>query len=122
MLKEEMLKKMIWAVVGANEDPERYGNIIYRNLKSRGFEVYPVNPGYETVDGDTCYKDLTSLPKLPEVINMVISPKRGRSVIEEAAQLGIRNIWLQPGTFDNDLIKRIDELGLKAVQACVLTT
>lgn len=120
MLEEMMLEKKVWAVVGANQDREKYGNMIYRKLKVRGYEVYAVNPMYETIEGDKCYKDLSSLPKRPEVIDMVVSPKRGRPVLEEAAKLGIRYIWLQPGTYDDELMKLIDELGLEAVKACVL--
>lgn len=120
MLEEKILEKKVWAVVGANQDPEKYGNMIYRKLKTRGYEVYAVNPMYETIEGDKCYKDISSLPKVPEVIDMVVSPKRGKLVLEEAAQLGIRYIWLQPETYDDELLKLIDELGLEAVQACVL--
>lgn len=120
MLEEKILEKKVWAVVGANQDPEKYGNMIYRKLKTRGYEVYAVNPMCETIEGDKCFKDLSSLPKVPEVIDMVVSPKRGRPILEEAAKLGIRYIWLQPGTYDDELLKRIDELGLEAVQACVL--
>lgn len=120
MLEEKMLEKKVWAVVGANRDPEKYGNMIYRKLKVRGYEVYAVNPMYETIEGDRCYKDLASLPKLPEVIDMVVSPKRGKPVLEEAARLGIRYIWLQPGTHDDELMELVDRLGLEAVQACVL--
>lgn len=120
MLEEKMLEKKIWAVVGANQDQDKYGNMIYRKLKLRGYEVYAVNPMYETIEGDICYKDLSSLPKLPEVIDMVVSPKRGKPVLEEAARLGVSYIWLQPGTYDDELMKLIGELGLEAVQACVL--
>mgnify|MGYP000928876072 FL=1 len=120
MLEEMMLKKEVWAVVGANTDADKYGNKIYRKLKSMGYRVYPVNPNYDTVEGDKCYKDLSSLPEVPEVVEMVVSPKRGKPVIEEAARLGIKNIWLQPGTYDDELLETIRQKGLTAVQACVL--
>jgi predicted CoA-binding protein len=120
MLEEMMLEKRVWAVVGANEDPGKYGNMIYRKLLSRGYEVYPVNPNYENIEGYKCYSDLSSLPAKPEVIDMVVSPKRGKPVIEEAAKLGIKNIWLQPGTHDEELLKMIEDKGMTAVQACVL--
>lgn len=120
MLENIMLEQKIWAVVGANNDPNKYGNIIYKKLKSRGYEVYPVNPKYEQVDGDPCYRDLKSLPRKPGVINMVVTPKRGKAIIEEAAELGIKNIWLQPGTYDDELLELINNKGLVAVQACVL--
>jgi len=97
MLEEIMLEKKVWAVVGANQNPEKYGNMIYRKLKVKGYEVYAVNPNYDTIEKDKCYKDLSSLPVVPEVIDMVVSPKRGILVLEEASNLGIRYIWLQPG-------------------------
>lgn len=51
---------------------------------------------------------------------MVVSPKRGKAIIEEAAELGIKNIWLQPGAFDDELLELINDKGLNTVQACVL--
>lgn len=120
MLEEMMMEKKVWAVVGANEDTAKYGNMIFKKLLSRGYKVYPVNPNYEMIEGHKCYKDLTSLPEIPEVIDMVVSPKRGKPVIEEAEKLGIRNIWLQPGTYDDELMQLIKEKGLTAVQACIL--
>ena len=120
MLEEMMMEKKIWAVVGANERPDKYGNMIYKKLKSRGYTVYPVSPNYETIDGDICYRDLSSLPQLPEVIDMVVSPKIGKTVVEEAARLGIKNIWLQPGTYDDELLDMIEKNGLTGVKACIL--
>lgn len=121
MLEREMLEKKVWAVVGANDNHDKYGYKIYKELKSHGYKVYPVNPNYETIDGDTCYKDLSSLPEKPEVIDMVVTPKHGAGVVEEAARLGVKNIWLQPGTYNDSLLGSINEKGLKSVQACVLT-
>ena len=115
-----MLEKKVWAVIGANDNPDKFGNIIYKRLKSEGYKVYPVNPMYPEVEGDKCYPDLSSLPEKPEVLDMVVSPKRGKSFIEEAARLGIENIWLQPGTYDQELLSMIREKGLTALQACVL--
>lgn len=120
MKEEKMLEKKVWAVIGANENPDKYGNMIYKKLKARGYKVYPVSPNYEVIDGDKCYPNLKALPEIPEVLDMVVSPKRGVAVIEEAAELGIKDIWLQPGTFNNELLELIESKGLNSVQACVL--
>jgi uncharacterized protein len=120
MKEEKMLEKKVWAVIGANENPDKYGNMIYKKLKARGYKVYPVSPNYEVIDGDKCYPNLKALPEIPEVLDMVVSPKRGLAVINEAAELGITDIWLQPGTFNNELLELIESKGLNAVQACVL--
>ena len=120
MLEEKMLEKKTWAVIGANDDPEKFGSRIYKKLLSRGYTVYPVNPKYESLEGNPCYRDLSSLPQKPEVIDMVVSPKRGRPILEEAAGLGIEYIWFQPGTYDDELLEFTKAKGLKYVLACVL--
>lgn len=119
-MEEDMLEKKVWAVVGATNNPEKYGYKIYRKLKSRGYTVYPVNPNYQEIEGDKCYHNLASLPKCPDVIDMVIAPKHGIRVVEEAASLGIKNIWLQPGTVNPDILAVAENLGLNTIQACVL--
>lgn len=115
-----MLESRVWAVVGANDDPEKFGSRIYRRLKSEGRIVWPVNPGLETVDGDPCWPDLLHLPQRPDVVDMVVSPKRGLAYLEQAAAAGIRTIWFQPGTHDEALLARAAELGLETVVDCVL--
>lgn len=117
---EKMLGKKVWAVVGANQNSEKYGNMIYRKLKSRGYTVYPVNPKRDYIEGDKCYKDLSSIPEKLEVVEMVVSPERGIDIINEAADIGVKNIWLQPGTYDNKLLELINKKGLTEVRACVL--
>lgn len=120
MMKETMLEEKIWAVVGVSKNPDKFSNKIYRRLKEKNYEVYAINPGLDTVEGDPCYKDLASLPKVPNVIDMVISPERGKTVLEEAAKLGIKNIWFQPGSHNTEVVELTQTLGLNQVQACVL--
>lgn len=120
MLEETMLEMKKWVVVGAHQNTEKYGNMIYKKLKLRGYEVYPVNPFFDEIEGDQCYKNLTSLPIKPEVIDMVVGPDKAKSVIEEAAMLGIEYIWFQPGTYDDQVLELAKKLGLQTVKACVL--
>ena len=117
-----MLSKKVWAVAGANQDPEKFGNKIYCRLKDKGYKVYAVNPIYEKVGADTCYKNLSSLPEIPEVIDIVVTSKRAKPIIEEAAKLGIKYIWFQPNTYDQELLNFVNELGLTYVQDCVLVS
>jgi len=122
MLEGMMLDKKTWAVVGANNDKSKYGYKIFKRLLDAGYVVYPVNPNCDTIEGHKCYENLSALPEKPDVIDMVVSPKIGATYIDEAAKLGIANVWLQPGSYDADLMKKISEKGLTAVQNCVLAT
>jgi predicted CoA-binding protein len=120
MHEKMMLDKKVWAVVGASNDNSKFGNKIFKRLLEAGYVTYPVNPLCDTVEGRKCYKDLSSLPEKPDVIEMVVSPKRCMAYIDEAAELGIKNVWLQPGTHDAEVMKHISEKGLTAVQGCVI--
>jgi predicted CoA-binding protein len=118
--KKIMIEKKVWAVVGANTNPEKFGNKVYRRLKDRGYEVYAVNPKYDSIDGDPCYKSLSDLPKVPEVIDIVVSPERAIPAIEEAARLGVKYVWFQPHTYNNEVLKLANKHGMEIVAGCVL--
>jgi hypothetical protein len=95
------------AVVGATDNLNKYGAIIYRDLKAKGYRVLPVNPTRDTVDGDIAYPDLGSLPETPDIVNIVIPPQRTLRVLDKAEELGIENIWIQPGAEDQAVMDRL---------------
>ena len=88
------------AVVGATDDPRKFGGRIYRDLKGKGYRVFAVNPGRETVDGDPCFPSLAALPEPPVLVDVVVPPQVALQVLEECAALGLRRVWLQPGSED----------------------
>ena len=119
--KKEMLTKKVWAVVGVTLRKEKFGYKIWRKLKDNGYEVYPVNPKYDEIDGEKCYKDLKELPKIPEVVNLVVPPKISSNNIDLADELGIEYLWFQPGTADEEVINKTEEMNKKIVfHDCVL--
>jgi len=118
---KEMLAEHTWAVVGATQSEDKFGYKILMRLRSAGYETYAVNPMYQEIDGTPCYESLKALPVVPVCVDMVVSPKRARPFIDEAAELGVKYIWFQPGTFDDDLIHYAESKGLLVVvHRCVL--
>lgn len=100
------------ALVGASEHPEKYGSIIYLDLKKRGYPLLAVNPHRTTVYGDPCYPNLAALPARPDIIDLVVPSNEGINVVEEAISLGLDNIWLQPGAESASLVERLEASGL----------
>lgn len=97
------------AVVGATDDPRKYGSVIYRDLKRKGFTVFPVNPGRDFVDGDATYASLADLPEDPTIVNIVVPPAVTLKVLQEADRLGHRNVWIQPGAEDPAVLRYVQE-------------
>jgi predicted CoA-binding protein len=85
------------AVVGATDDSSKFGSVIYRDLKRKGFTVYPVNLERPTVDGDKAYPSLDALPVKPTIVNIVVPPESAIRVLQKCLDIGLTNIWLQPG-------------------------
>jgi predicted CoA-binding protein len=109
------------AVVGATDSPGKYGGIIYRDLKGRGFRVFAVNPSRDTVDGDPAYAGLADLPEAPTIIDVVVPPAAGRRMLDEAERLGYRRIWFQPGAETPGLVEEALARGFEVLaDACIM--
>jgi uncharacterized protein len=109
------------AVVGAGNNPAKYGSVIYRDLKNKGYRVFAVNPHREKVDGDPAYPNLSALPEEPTIIDMVVRPSVGLLVLKEADRLGWRRVWFQPGAEDPTNLRFVQERGFDYLaDACIM--
>jgi len=114
-------KRNVFAVVGASRNPKKYGHQVYRDLKRAGYEVYPVNPNADEILGDKCYPDLESLPKKPDVVDLVVPPSITEKVVQTCKRLGIRKVWMQPGSESEWAINYCRENGIQVVYGvCVM--
>ncbi len=109
------------AVVGATDNPAKYGSVIYRDMKRKGYRVLGVNPNRETVDGDKAYPDLTSLPEPPDIIDLVVPGWIGIDVAREALELGHKGVWVQPGADSPQLVDFLQQNGFNYLaDACIM--
>ncbi len=103
------------AVVGVSRNKDKFGNMIFRELKSKGYKVLAVNPNADMVDGERCYPGLGALPEKPDGVVLVIHPDDTLAVIHEAGQQGIGYIWLQQGAHSEKAENLCRELGMSFV-------
>ena len=121
LIREFLNKRNVFAVVGASRDPEKYGHQVYKDLKSAGYEVYPVNPKAEEILGDRCYANIKELPRKPDVVDFVVPPGITERILEICIKLGVMRVWLQPGSESEKAIKFCQDHGIKVVHGvCVM--
>ncbi|MZQ76154.1 MAG: CoA-binding protein [Peptoclostridium sp.] len=113
--KSQMLEMKKWAVVGVTQDESRYGYKIYKLMKSKGYSVYGVNPKYSEVDGDKVYGSLRELPESIECVDVIVNPGVALRLLDEISELGIKNVWFQPGAYDESVLEKAVGLGLDIV-------
>ena len=120
LIKEFMAQKR-FAVVGATTDTKKYGNEIFRNLTSRGYEVYPVNPRLKELEGTKCYPSLSDIPVKVDVVDFVVPPPVTEEILKECKELELDRIWLQQGSESKAAVAFCDENNLKVVHGvCVM--
>ena len=121
VVNEFLNKRNTFAVVGASKNPKKYGNKVYYDLKRVGYRVYPINPRSKFIENDICYPSLGNLPIIPDVVIMVVPPKVAEKVVKEAYILGIRRIWMQPGSESDKAIAYCKKNGIRVLHdMCII--
>jgi len=91
----EFLANKRIAVTGVSRQPESHGsNVVYRRLRERGYEVFPVNPNVDRVEGDKSYPDLKSIPGGVRAVVIGTRPQIAEETMRECVELGIRHVWM----------------------------
>jgi predicted CoA-binding protein len=106
------------AVIGASSDRSRFGNKAVRAFASQGYSVVPIHPKEQEVEGWKAYRSVLDVPGPIDMATMYLAPAVGMKVIEEVAQKGIPEVWLNPGADSPELAERAHSLGLRTVVAC----
>lgn len=111
------------AVAGVSRGKQSAANPIYRRLRDAGYEVFPVNPNAETVEGDRCYPDLASIPGGVGAVMVATHPDQSAAIVRECAAHGIRHVWLHrsfgQGSVSQEAVDAGREAGLELIDgAC----
>lgn len=120
-LISDFVNRRVWAVVGASQDPAKFGNRVFHSLRDVGYIVYPVNSKGGELDGSAVYPTLADLPEPPEVIDLVVPPPVTEKVVKEAHELGLTRVWMQPGAESQAAIDYCHEHGMQVIHhACAM--
>ncbi len=111
-----------FAVVGASDDPEKYGHRCYVCYLQHGRKAYPVNPNATTVLGNPAFKSLKELPEPVEAVSIITPPKVTERVVDDAIASGVKHIWMQPGAESPSAIEKAERAGINVISggACLL--
>ena len=118
---EDFIAQKKIAVVGVSRKKTKFGNAIYKELKQKGYNVFPINPYINAFEGDTCYPDLLSLPEKVDAVIINVPPAQTEKVVREVKQVGINKVWLQQGSQSDEAVRFCKENGIDCVSnECIL--
>lgn len=118
---QDFLAQKTLAVAGVSRQGRKFGNVAYRELRARGYRLFPIHPVAAAVEGDRCYPNLAALPEVVGGVLIVLPPKQTEAVVREAAAAGIRRVWMQQGAASAAAIRLCTEHGMQVVHGqCIL--
>ncbi len=107
------------AVVGASRDRSKFGNISVRAHLQQGYEVYPVNPNADEVEGLPAFESLTDVPvENLDRVTIYLPPDLTLELLDEIHEIAPSEVWLNPGSADEDVRARARQLGIEIIEAC----
>jgi predicted CoA-binding protein len=109
------LKQKYIAVVGVSSDTHKFGYKIFKDLLDRGFHVEGINLKNGTLLGKKIFKNLSGMPKKPDLVLMVVAPEQAEIVMTECIKLGIKEVWIQPGAESDNAIEKAKQAGMSVI-------
>lgn len=122
-ISEFIDKKNVIALVGASNNPEKYGNKVFLDLKNAGYQVYPINLTEDNIAGEKCYKSITELSKDKKVdlVITVVPPAITEKIIAECITLKINKVWMQPGSESEKAVKLCEDNSISQIHnMCIM--
>ena len=108
------------AILGASPKEERYANMCQKLLIEMGYNVYPINPVYETIDEVKCRKSLSEIEEDINTITVYMNPERFHKIYNEVLIKKPKRIIFNPGTESDEIKNKLAKEGIEVVEACTL--
>ncbi len=104
------------AVVGLSADWYRPSYFAAKYMQEHGYRVIPVNPKYEAVLGEKCYKSLRDIPEPVDMVDVFRKSQDVPPIAEDAIAIGAKVLWQQLGVRNEAAAARAPAAGLETVR------
>ncbi len=110
-----------FAAVGASANPARPSYIVVKYLLSKGYDVYPVNPGLagQELLGRKTFARLSDVPAPVDAVDIFRNSQAALDVTRDAIalkdKLGITVVWMQLGVRNDDAAVEAEAAGLQVI-------
>jgi uncharacterized protein len=103
------------AVVGMKEVTYKPSYYVPKYLLDHGYEIIPVNPLIDQVDGIKAYPDLRSLPGPVDIVDVFRRSEDIMPHAQEAMALRPRAFWMQSGIINKEAAEMLARAGILVV-------
>ncbi len=119
---DEFLAQRSLALVGVSRDGQRgFGNAVRKELSQKGYQLFVVHPEADKIGDQPCAHSLADVASQVGGVVLVTPPDQTLRLVEEAAALGVRRVWMQQGAESPEAIAACQQHGIALVHGeCIL--
>jgi predicted CoA-binding protein len=104
------------AVVGLSAQWHRPSFFAAKYMQEHGYRVIPVNPGYDTILGEKCYKSLRDIPERVDMVDCFRRSAEIPAIAEDAIAIGAKVLWMQLGVENAQARASAENAGLEVIE------
>jgi predicted CoA-binding protein len=114
-LRRILRESRVLAVVGLSADWYRPSFFAAKYMQEHGYRVIPVNPKYESILGERCYRSLRDIPEKVDLVDIFRKTQDVMPIAEEAIAIGAKVLWQQLGVKNDAAAAKARAAGLETV-------
>jgi hypothetical protein len=114
-LRRILATTRVIAVVGLSADWFRPSYFAAKYMQEHGYRIIPVNPRYETVLGERCYRSLRDIAEKVDMVDVFRRTEDVGPIADDAIAIGAKVLWQQLGVKNAEAAAKAEAAGLEAV-------
>lgn len=112
------------AVVGVSRNSRDYSRALFRALCERGYEVIPVHPVADQVEGIACFRSVKDIEPAPDRVMILLPEHLTEQAVIDCGEAGVKHVWLHrrvgTGVADTRAVFRAEEHGIQLITGLCL--
>jgi predicted CoA-binding protein len=116
----DFLSQRKLAFAGISRSSQKFSHTAYKLLKQCGYILFPINPHADSIEGDHCFHSVKELPERVDGIIVMTPPYQTKQVIQDAAEAGIRRVWIQQGAETTAAIQYCEQYEISEIHGCCI--
>jgi uncharacterized protein len=114
-LRRILSQNRVIAVVGLSADWFRPSYFAAKYMQEHGYRVIPVNPKYDAILGEKCYRSLRDIPEKVDIVDCFRKTQDIGPICDDAIAIGAKVLWQQLGVRNEAAAAKASAAGLDAV-------
>ncbi len=118
---KDFLEPKKLAIAGVSRNKKKFGYAVFKELREKGFDVYPINPNTAEIEGTTCFTSIQEVPEGIECLHIVTPKAQTLDVLKEAHEKGIRKVWIQQSSDTPEAVQFAEDNDINLIhKKCIL--